>query len=71
MAEQWLLFFRARRADMTFSCTVQSVQAECGDALKGEIERIAMKLESETGVPWLCESVRPLENIKPGGKNDA
>ena len=53
---------------MTFSCVVR---AEGGDALKGEIERRAMNLETETGRPWVCEAVKPFrEKGKEGEKDD-
>ena len=56
MAERYSLAFRSAQGDMTFSCVVR---AEGGDELKGEIERRAMKLETETGRPWRCEAVKP------------
>ena len=69
MNNRWLLSFRSAQGDMTFSCVVR---AEPGDEVKGEIERRAMKLEKETGVPWLCESVRPMpETNRKGGDGDA
>ena len=69
MNNRWLLSFRSVQGDMTFSCVVRS---EHGDELKGEIERRAMKLEAETGVPWRCESVKPMpETDRKGGDMDA
>ena len=56
MTDRYLLQFRSAQGDMTFSCVVR---AEGGDELKGEIERRAMKLETETGRPWRCEAVKP------------
>jgi hypothetical protein len=56
MIDRYLLQFRSAQGDMTFSCVVR---AEGGDELKGEIERRAMKLETETGRPWRCEAVKP------------
>lgn len=65
--ERWMLSFRAAQGDMTFSCVVRS---EGGDALKGEIERRAMKLETETGRPWRCEAVKPFPEKGKEGKKD-
>lgn len=65
--ERWLLEFRAAQGDMTFSCVVR---AGGGDALKGEIERLAMKLETETGIPWRCEAVKPFPGKENEGEKD-
>lgn len=52
---------------MTFSCVVR---AEGGDELKGEIERRAMRLETETGRPWVCEAVKPFREKGKEGEKD-
>lgn len=65
--ERWLLQFRAAQGDMTFSCVVR---AECGDELKGEIERRAMRLEAETGRPWVCEAAKPFPEKGKEGRKD-
>lgn len=54
--KRYLLGFRATQGDMMFSCVVKS---EGEDELKGEIERRAIKLKTETGVSWVCETVKP------------
>lgn len=66
MNESYLLAFRSTQGDMTFSCVVR---ADGGDELKGEIERRAMKLETETGRPWRCETVKPFRDGKEGRKD--
>jgi len=66
MTDRYLLAFCSAQGDMTFSCVVR---AEGGDELKGEIERRAMKLGTETGRPWVCEAVRPFRDEKEGEKN--
>ena len=66
MPDRYLLQFRSARGDMTFSCVVQAE----GDDLKGEIERRAMILEMETGVPWICEAVKPFGKGKEGDGDD-
>lgn len=67
MAERYLLEFRSAQGDMTFSCVVR---AGDGDALKNEIERRAMKLEGETGRPWVCEAVKPFPEKGKEGEKD-
>ena len=66
MNNRWLLSFRSAQGDMTFSCVVRS---EAGDELKGEIERRAMILETETGVPWICEAAQPFQKNERKGKD--
>lgn len=66
MNKRYLLAFRSAQGSMTFSCVVR---AEGGDELKGEIERRAMKLETETGRPWVCEAVKPSRDGKEGRKD--
>lgn len=63
MPDRWFLQFRSVIADKTFSCVVQS---EGGDALRGEIEHQAMMLERFSGVPWICEAVKPFGKGKEG-----
>ena len=67
MLERWYLQFRSVVFDKTYSCVVQT---EGEDALRGEIEHQAMKLEQFSGIPWICEAVKPFPEKGKEGERD-